>query len=150
MKDALADAAARARIRGDLDTTFVVEPGNPTALRCGMLTAISLGRRAGARSRFDVQLAREATSKTIGDRHVVIVGLPPNAPLSGDVGKVLPLVFGPGGSRALVAKDAKLTEILDTARLGALQETAVPWAANRRLLSVGGQDDESRALEVCP
>src|SRR5205823_588034 len=48
-----------------------------------------------------------------------------------------------GGSRALVAKDSKLTEILDTARLGALQMAPVPWTRTRRLLSVSGQDDES-------
>ena len=108
-----------------------------------MLAAISLGRRAGARSRFDVQLAQTATGKTLGDRHVVVVGIPSTAPLADEVGKVLPLVFGPGGSRALVAKDAKLTEILDSARLAALQTAPVPWTTGRRVLSFSGSDDEA-------
>lgn len=56
---------------------------------------------------------------------------------------MLPLVFGPGGSRALVAKDEKLTEILDSARLGALQTAPAPWTTSRRVLSFSGSDDES-------
>ena len=56
---------------------------------------------------------------------------------------MLPLVFGPGGSRALVAKDEKLTEILDSARLAALQTAPVPWTTGRRVLSFSGSDDEA-------
>lgn len=125
------------------DTTFIVDPSRPASLRGGMLAAIALGRRAGARSKFDVQLAAQATAQSIGDRHVVAIGIPATAPLADEVAKVLPLVFGPGGSRALVAKDEKLTEILDSARLGALQTAPAPWARNRRVLSFSGSDDES-------
>lgn len=132
-----------AGLYGLQDTTFVVDPGRPASLRGGMLAAISLGRRAGARSRFDVQLAATATGQTLGDRHVVVIGIPSTAPLADEVGKVLPLVFGPGGSRALVAKDAKLTEILDSARLAALQTAPVPWTNGRRVLSFSGSDDEA-------
>ena len=78
-----------------------------------------------------MQLAATATGQTLGDRHVVVVGIPSTAPLADEVGKVLPLVFGPGGSRALVAKDAKLTEILDSARLAALQTAPVPWTSGQ-------------------
>lgn len=62
------------------DTTFIVDPNRPASMRGGMLAAIALGRRAGARSRFDVQLAAAATTQTVGDRHVVVVGIPSTAP----------------------------------------------------------------------
>jgi hypothetical protein len=132
-----------AGLSGLQDTTFVVDPGSPAALRGGMLSAIALGRRAGARTRFDVQQASSATAASVGDRHVVLVGIPPSAPLRPEVERVLPLVFGPEGSRALVTDDDKLTEILDSSRVGALQVAPVPWAPGRRLLSVSGSDDQS-------
>jgi len=125
---------------GIAETTFVIDPESPLSLRGGMLTAIALGRRVNARPEFRVEDST-ATSATIGDRHVVVVGLPADAPINQEIDTVLPLVFGPDGQRALVEEEETLTEILDTSRLGAIQEAPVPWARTRKLLVLSGTDD---------
>ncbi|MFA7249271.1 MAG: cellulose biosynthesis cyclic di-GMP-binding regulatory protein BcsB [Dehalococcoidia bacterium] len=125
------------------DTTFVVDPGRSVSLRGGMLAAMSLGRRGSTRD-LQVQVAARATPQSIGDRHVVAVGLDPETPLGQEMAKVLPLLFRPGGSRALVDKNETLTEILDSARVAAIQEAPVPWAqASRKLLAISATDDSA-------
>lgn len=125
---------------GIAETTFVIDPENPLSLRGGMLTAIALGRRVNARPEFRVENTA-ITAEEIGDRHVVAIGLPQNAAINEQIERVLPLVFGPDGQRALVEEEETLTEILDTSRLGAIQEAPVPWARARKLLVLSGTDD---------
>ena len=106
-----------------------------------MLATIALGRRISPRHDIDVQTAAAATSETIGDRHVVAIGLPPDAPLRAELERVLPLLFRPDGSRALVEEDETLTEVLGAERLGAIQEAQVPWSPDHRVLSLDATDD---------
>lgn len=132
-----------AGLYGIEDAVFIVDAGRPASLRGGMLATIALGRRANTRPDFEVQLAPSATQATIGDRHVIAIGLPDSAPLRAEVDRALPLLLQVDGSRALVGADDVLTEILDSARLGAIQEASVPWAETRRLLALDGTDDEA-------
>jgi len=129
-----------AGLRGLRDTTVVVNALDDEALRAGMLSVIALGRAFGAQNEFDVQSVLEATPETIGDRHVIAIGVPPSTPLGQQLERALPLVLREGGSRALVEEEGTLTEILDSSRVGAIQEIAVPWAPQRALLSVSGTD----------
>ena len=129
-----------AGLRGIRDTVVVVNALDRDALRAGMLTMVALGRAFGAQNVFTVQSVLEATPETLGDNHVIAIGVPSSTPLGQELEKVLPLVLREGGSRALVEEEGTLTEILDSSRIGAIQEVEVPWAPGRALLSVSGTD----------
>lgn len=129
-----------AGLRGLRDTTFVIDSTSPDSLRAGMLSVIALGRAFGSLNEFDIASAQEATPESLGDRHIVAVGVPSNTPVGQELDRVLPLVLREGGSRALVEGEETLTEILDSSRIGAIQEVEVPWAPGRALLSVSGTD----------
>ena len=120
-----------AGLLGITETTLVVDPTRPVSLRGGMLAAITLGRRVAA--------AQVATPENIGQRHVVAIGVPQDVPLRAEINQVLPLLLLPDGSRALVAEDETLTEVLGAERLGAIQESQVPWAPGHRI-PVAGRD----------
>ncbi|MEX1022699.1 MAG: cellulose biosynthesis cyclic di-GMP-binding regulatory protein BcsB, partial [Dehalococcoidia bacterium] len=91
-----------AGLRGLRETTFLVDSSSPESLRAGMLAVIALGRAFGAQNEFDVQPARTATPESLGDRHIVAIGVPPSTPVGQELERVLPLVIREGGSRALV------------------------------------------------
>lgn len=129
-----------AGFRGVRDTTIVVNALDDEALRAGMLAMIALGRAFGAQNQFEVQSVLEATPESLGDRHVVAIGVPPSTPLGQELERYLPLVLREDGTRALVEEAGTLTEILDSSRIGAIQEVEVPWAPGRALLSVSGTD----------
>ncbi|MCK9486947.1 MAG: cellulose biosynthesis cyclic di-GMP-binding regulatory protein BcsB [Dehalococcoidia bacterium] len=129
-----------AGFQGVRETTLVVNAMDDQALRAGMLTMIALGRSFGAMNEFSVQSVREATPESLGDRHVVAIAVPPATPLGQALEAALPLVLREGGSRALVEEAGTLTEILDSSRIGAIQEIEVPWAPGRALLSITGTD----------
>ncbi len=129
-----------AGLRGIRDTIIVVNALDRDALRAGMLTMVALGRAFGAQNVFTVQSVLEATPETLGDNHVIAIGVPSNTPLGQELDRILPLVLREGGSRALVEEEGTLTEILDSSRIGAIQEVEVPWAPGRALLSVSGTD----------
>jgi hypothetical protein len=105
-----------------------------------MMVVIALGRAFGALNDFDVQAMQTATPESLGDRHVVAVGVAPSTPIGRELDEVLPLVLREGGSRALVEEEGTLAEILDSSRVGAIQEVEVPWAPGRALLSISGTD----------
>lgn len=130
-----------AGFQGVRDTTLVVNALDDQALRAGMLTMIALGRSFGAQNEFSVLSILEATPESLGDRHVVAIGVPPSTPLGQALEASLPLVLREGGSRALVEEAGTLTEILDSSRIGAIQEIEVPWAPGRALLSLTGTDE---------
>jgi hypothetical protein len=130
-----------AGLRGLRDTTFVVNALDNESLRAGMFAVVALGRAFGAQNDFDVQSVLEATPESLGDRHVVAIGVPPSTPLGQELERVLPLVLREGGSRALVEEEGTLTEILDSSRVGAIQEVEVPWAPGRALLAISGTDN---------
>ncbi len=129
-----------AGLRGIRDTVIVVNALDRDALRAGMLTMVALGRAFGAQNLFTVQNVLEATPETLGDNHVIAIAVPPSTPLGQELERVLPLVLREGGSRALVEEEGTLTEILDSSRIGAIQEVEVPWAPGKALLSVSGTD----------
>lgn len=129
-----------AGLRGIRDTVVVVNALDRDALRAGMFTMVALGRAFGAQNVFSVQSVLEATPGTLGDNHVIAIGVPPATPLGQELERILPLVLREGGSRALVEEEGTLTEILDSSRIGAIQEVEVPWARGRALLSVSGTD----------
>ncbi len=129
-----------AGLRGIRDTIIVVNALDRDALRAGMLTMVALGRAFGAQNVFTVQSVLEATPETLGDNHVIAIGVPSSTPLGQELERVLPLVLREGGSRALVEEEGTLTEILDSSRIGAIQEVEVPWAPGRALLSISGTD----------
>jgi hypothetical protein len=129
-----------AGLRGIRDTVVVVNAQDRDALRAGMLTMIALGRAFGAQNVFTAQGVLEATPETLGDNHVIAIGVPPGTPLGQELERILPLVLREGGSRALVEESGTLTEILDSSRIGAIQQVEVPWAPGRALLSVSGTD----------
>lgn len=130
-----------AGLRGLRETTFVIDASSPDSLRAGMMAVIALGRAFGAQNDFDVQSALTATPESLGDRHIVAIAVPPTSPVGQQLERVLPLVLREGGSRALVEEEGTLTEILDSSRVGAIQEVQVPWAPGRALLSISGTDD---------
>ena len=130
-----------AGLLGITETTLVVDPTRPVSLRGGMLAAITIGRRVVARHDLEVVPAQVATPDSIGQRHVVAIGVPQDVPLRAEINQVLPLLFLPDGSRALVEEDETLTEVLGADRLGAIQEAQVPWAPDHRILSLDGTDD---------
>jgi len=129
-----------AGLRGIRDTVIVVNALDRDALRAGMLTMVALGRAFGAQNLFTVQNVLEATPETLGNNHVIAIAVPPSTPLGQELERVLPLVLREGGSRALVEEEGTLTEILDSSRIGAIQEVEVPWAPGKALLSVSGTD----------
>jgi len=129
-----------AGLRGIRDTVVVVNALDRDGLRAGMLTMVALGRAFGAQNLFTVQSVLEATPETLGDNHIIAIGVPPSTPLGQELERILPLVLREGGSRALVEEEGTLTEILDSSRIGAIQEVEVPWAPGRALLSVSGTD----------
>ena len=129
-----------AGLTGIRDTVVVVNALDTDALRAGMFTIVALGRAFGAQNQFTVQGALEATPESLGDNHVIAVAAPPTSPLGLELERILPLVLREGGSRALVEEEGTLTEILDSSRIGAIQEVEVPWARGRALLSVSGTD----------
>ena len=85
--------------------------------------------------------AQDSTPESLGDRHIVAIQVPPSSPVGQALDRVLPLVLREGGSRALVEEDGTLAEILDSSRIGAIQEVEVPWASGRALLSISGTDE---------
>lgn len=129
-----------AGLRGIRDTVVVVNALDRDALRTGMFTMIALGRAFGAQNVFTVQSVAEATPETLGDNHVIAIGVPPSTALGQELERILPLVLREGGSRALVEEEGTLTEILDSSRIGAIQEVEVPWAPGRALLAISGTD----------
>lgn len=130
-----------ASLRGVRETTFVIDATKPESFRAGMLAVIALGRRFGAINEFEVVPAASASADSIGDRHVVAVGVPAETDFGQVLEGSLPLVFRPDGTRAIIEDSGTLAEILDTSRVGAVQMIQVPWAPTRALLSVNGTDD---------